>query len=121
MTPDCKRIRRRQKTRNAIVVALAMVVGIGLVCSPILLSQTQVLPLTTDMYTPSFEGGASSNKTTLNTDESRSSNAMPSAMEAVSLSAGLGIAIAIGLVAGLSCYFVIKMAVNKKMPNAGNR
>jgi len=46
---------------------------------------------------------------------------MPSAMEAASLSAGLGIAIAIGLVAGLSCYFVIKMAVNKKMPNAGNR
>ncbi|GEM_PF-4547692 len=121
MIHDDKKEWERQKTRSAIVVALAMVVGIGLVCSPILLSQAQIVHMTPDMYTPSFQDGASSNKTTLDVEEGRSANAMPSAMEAVSLSAGLGVAVAIGLAAGLSCYLVIKMAVNKKMPNAGNR
>ena len=48
-----------RKTRAIVIIALAIVAGIVLAYSPLLLDQTQAIPLTSDRDTPGFEYGAS--------------------------------------------------------------
>lgn len=110
-----------RKTKAVVIAALAIIVGVGLVYSPLLLYQTQVVPLASDRDTGSTVGFLALYNT-LKAGEATTMGAgdkiTAAATGLASISEGLVAAIAIGLVSAATCYFIIKRkVVDKNMLN----
>jgi len=99
-----------RKTRAIVIIALAIVAGIALAYSPLLLNQTQAFPLTSDRDTQGFVDGASILNSVANT-KSPAENMMVIATGVASLAGGLVAAIAIGLAVAAACYLIMKRRV----------
>jgi HAMP domain-containing protein len=100
-----------RKTRAIVIIALAIVAGIVLAYSPLLLDQTQAIPLTSDRDTPGFEYGASILNSVQNTNRSPAENVKAMVTGVASLAGGLVAAIAIGLAVAAACYLIMKRRV----------
>ena len=100
-----------QKMRGTIIIALAIVAGVALAYSPLLLNQTQAIPLMADKDTQGFEFGASILSSMGDTNRSAAENVKAMATGVASLAGGLVAAIAIGLAVASACYLIMKRRV----------